>query len=105
VSDDDITARIRPTITRRPAMGSIVNILLNGFADTLEKVAVGSSQPAVLLGTAALLRAVVRVLEDRTPEEALAILEWVRDHGTVPITAGELDAQVKATLDKAQAKP
>jgi hypothetical protein len=49
---------------------------------------------------AVLVREVARLLEDRTPDEALAILISIRDHGAQPITKEELDAQVADAVAK-----
>lgn len=82
-------------------MNSIAITLLNGFADTLEKISPRSTEGAVLVGVATMLRVAADILTDRTPEEAVALLEMIKAHGAKPVTASELDAQVQATLDKA----
>jgi hypothetical protein len=77
-------------------------------ADVLQAVAVGldaldagTADPAVSIGAkgaAVAVRALAALLDDRTPEEAVALLEQIRDHGARPITAAELDAQVEKAL-------
>ena len=75
--------------------------IIEGFADALDvldKATTDTLASATLAGSATLLRGVARLLEDRTPEEALAVLQRVRDAGVGPLTPAELDSQVEATL-------
>lgn len=77
--------------------------ILNAIATGLEASDNAISDPtvsAVFKGAATLVRLAAAISTDRTPEEALAILEHIRDHGTLPISSPELDAQVKAAVDK-----
>jgi hypothetical protein len=46
------------------------------------------------------IRTVARLLEDRTPEQAIEVLERIRDHGAQPITRAELDDQVDKALGR-----
>lgn len=80
-------------------------------SDILDTVAIGldaadaaitdPKASAVTKGAAVLVRLLAGISKDRTPEEAIAILERIRDHGTTGITKAELDAQVAEALDKA----
>lgn len=51
-------------------------------------------------GAATVVRLLAAITEKRSPEEAIAILEQVRDHGAKPISQAELDAQINAALAK-----
>lgn len=82
------------------------------IADVLSSVAVGldatdaaiadPTASAVIKGAAIVVRLAAAIATDRTPEEAIAILEHIRDHGALPISAAELDGQVKAAVNKAE---
>lgn len=78
--------------------------ILNSVAIGLDAADAAITDPAgsaVTKGAAILVRLAAAIATDRTPEEAIVLLEHVRDHGTLPISAAELDAQVKAAVDKA----
>lgn len=80
--------------------------IVEGFAQAADVVArAGQAEGNAALHAGAgvagvILREVARLLEDRTPDEALAILISIRDHGAQPITKEELDAQVAAAVAK-----
>lgn len=79
--------------------------ILNAVALGIEATDTAIEDPkasAVAKGAAAVVRLVAALTEGRTPEQAIAILEHIRDHGTLPISSTELDAQVKAAMDKVQ---
>lgn len=83
---------------------STTTTVLNHIVVGLEAADAVISDPkvsAVTKGAATLVRLIAAITEDRSTEEAIAILERVRDHGTSPITSTELDAQLAATLAKA----
>lgn len=104
---DEITARIRSPLKRKTMSTTASKLIISaadGF-DALDRVVADTAVSAALSGASALLRGVAGLLEDRTPEEAIAVLELLKVNGTQPVSQGELDDQVKKTLDRAAAKP
>lgn len=85
---------------------STTTSILKGFAaaaDLISNTAHVDGNTALYAGAGAagvLLREVAALLEDRTPEEAVAILISLRDHGVKALSQDELDAQVAASLAK-----
>lgn len=74
-----------------------VAAILDSVAVGLDAADAAIEDPAISAatkGAALVVRTVAALLKDRTPEEAVAILEHIRDNGTAPITAGELASQV-----------
>lgn len=80
-----------------------VSTILEGVAVGIEATASAISKPGdatntAMRGAATLVRAAASILSNRSPAEAIAILEHVRDHGAKPITDAELDAQTKSII-------
>lgn len=79
--------------------------VLKGVAIGLDAVGEAADKPierAVAKVAADVVRAIAALMVDRSPEECLAILEALRDHGTKAISASELDAQTQAVIDRAK---
>lgn len=73
-----------------------VAVALEASTTALRDVAMADA----MRGAAVVMRAVADLLTDRTPAECLAILEQLRDSGTQPISASDLDAQTVAIIDR-----
>lgn len=78
----------------------ILNVVANGLDASVAAISDPTGK-AVAKGAAIVVRLAAEIAAGRSTEEAIAILEHIRDHGTLPISSAELDAQVKAAVDKA----
>jgi hypothetical protein len=80
-----------------------VNSILDAVAVGLDAIDAATDNVKVSVaakGAATIVRLLAAITKDRTPEEAIAILEEIRDHGAKPIAQSELDAQIDAAIAK-----
>ncbi len=78
-----------------------VSAILEAVAVGLDAIDKSTHDPALLAAVKAAsvtVRLIANIAEKRTPEEAIAILERVRDHGVGPIGSDELDEQLRSAI-------
>jgi len=76
----------------------LVKAMLDGLAAGVTNAAARTSDPAYDVAERAvgvILRLLRRLMDERTPDEAIAVLKRIVDEGSIVIRDDELDDQVK----------